>query len=86
MFMSLFSGMVDIHVRNIETIHKIRDSEILSKVFDNLTIGVNVVSLESYNDIAEYISKLSIEEAKKITLSDVINNIGQYIDNSGRLV
>ncbi|MDD3474440.1 MAG: hypothetical protein PHP08_00870 [Candidatus Dojkabacteria bacterium] len=84
--MSLFSGMVDIHVRNIETIHKIRDSEILSKVFDNLTIGVNVVSLESYNDIAEYISKLSIEEAKKITLSDVINNIGQYIDNSGRLV
>ena len=83
MYMLAFPGMVDIHVED-KFKEIIRKDKVRNLVFDTLTVGVNVTSLSTYNEIAKVISET--ENPKTITLGEVIKQTGCYLDNSGTLV
>lgn len=86
MYAFYFEDLIWQHVKNEKTVEKIKSNPILLKIYNNLTIGVNVTSLEAFNDVAEYLVTLTDEQAKKITYGDVIKAVGCYEDRSGYLV
>jgi len=86
MYMFLFLDLVWNHVEDESVKDKIENSPVLHNIFENLVIGVNVVDISYYNDIAKYISGFTDEEAKNLTYGDVIKNVGEYYDSSGALV
>lgn len=83
MYATFFEDLTWQHVKDPNIVEKISKNPILLQLYNNLTIGINVVSLDCYNTIAEYVAGLSDEDAKKVTIEDVIKNVGNYIDNSG---
>lgn len=89
MFMFVFEGMLENHIRDNDARKKITDEGKVNNpyknVFENLLIGVNIIHTDVIDDIAVYLSNLSEEEIEKITLEDVIKNVGNYIDTSGYL-
>lgn len=89
MFRFDFPYMLRIHVSDADALKKVTDDRIdnLHKiVFENLLLGVNIINPEVINTIAVYLSKLSDNELKVLTLKDVEKNIGIYTDYSGYLV
>ncbi len=86
MFLFLYPEMLDVHVCDKKALDKIASDFDYRLAFDNLLIGVNIVSTSYINDIAVYITSLSKEDLLKVTLSDVVKAVGNYEDTSGRLV
>lgn len=81
-----FEGLVRNHL-NKDTLEKFDKSSNMRKtIFNNLTLGVNVVSVGIYQDVAAWLLTVPEEKLKELTIEDVIENVGDYIDNSGYLV
>jgi len=86
MFTVLWEGLTWQHVDNKKIEERIKNNPVMLQVYNTLTIGVNVRSLSAYNDIAEYLITLTDAQLKKITMDDVFESVGEYIDSSGTLV
>lgn len=81
-----FEGLVRNHL-NKDTLEKLDKSSNMRKtIFNNLTLGVNVVSVGIYQDVAAWLLTVPEEKLKELTIEDVIENVGDYIDNSGYLI
>lgn len=86
MFMLLFEDLISNHVEK-DTLEELNKSPDVRKViFNNLTIGVNVIDTEAYQKIAAWLLTVPEDELKKITLEDVVKGVGNYIDETGYLV
>ncbi len=86
MFMSCYKGMVLVHVEK-DTLEKLEKSSNMRKIiFDKLTIGVNVVSTESYQNVAAWLLTVPEEKLEEMTFEDAINGAGNYIDETGYMV
>jgi TRAP-type C4-dicarboxylate transport system permease large subunit len=86
MFMLLYRDMMWNHVEK-DTLKKLRNSSRIRKlVFDNLTIGVNVVGTDVYQNIATWLLTVPENKLRKITIEDVMKAVGNYIDETGNLV
>lgn len=55
-------------------------------IFEKITVGVNVISIEVYQNIAEWLLTVPEENLKKITFEDVEKGAGEYIDGNGVLL
>lgn len=86
MFMLLHRDLILNHVEK-DTLRELEKSSRVRKViFDGLTVGVNVIDTEVYQNIAAWLLTVPEEKLKKITLEDVVKRIGNYIDETGYLV
>lgn len=86
MFMLLFEDLISNHVEK-DTLEELnKSSDVRKLIFNNLTVGVNVMNTKSYQDIAAWLLTVPEDELKKITLEDVIKGVGNYIDKTGYLV
>ena len=86
MFMLLFRDLIWNHIEK-DTLGKLRKSSRVRKlIYDNLTIGVNVVGTDVYQNIATWFLTVPENKLRKITLEAVIKAVGNYIDESGNLV
>lgn len=86
MFTSLFPELV--YSRLEEDTRKQLEtcSEVRRTIFEILTVGINVKSVEVYQNVAAWLLTVQEENLKKITLEDVEKGVGEYIDCTGYLV
>lgn len=85
MFMAMFPGLVYGHLKD-DTIRQLESgSEVRRIIFEMLTIGVNVIGTDVYQDVAAWLLTVPEENLKTITMEDVIKGAGEYVDESGRL-
>lgn len=86
MFMLIHRDLVVNHVEK-DTLEKLeKSSKIRNLVFDALTIGVNVVGTDAYQNVAAWLMTVPEEKLTTITFADAINGAGDYIDTTGYLV
>lgn len=85
MFAALFPELVYGYLK--EDTRKILESssDLRKEIFENITVGVNVISIEVYQNIAEWLLTIPEENLKKITFKDVEKGAGEYIDDRGLL-
>ncbi|MDP2194250.1 MAG: hypothetical protein Q8K36_06970 [Alphaproteobacteria bacterium] len=77
--------MLDVHVTDKKALKKLQEIS-YRKIFDNILVGTNIISLSCINDIAVFVASLNVDKLHSVTFGDVIKAVGQYEDNSGRLV
>ena len=81
----LHEDFIKIHIRK-DTLEQLeKSSNTRRKLFDIITVGVNVVSVESYQKVASWLLTVPEEKLRKITIDDVLAGAGHYIDESGYL-
>lgn len=86
MFTAMFPELIYGYL-NEDTLGELENSsEVRKSIFGKLTVGVNVTSIEVYQDIAVWLLTVPEEELKEITMEDVIKEVGEYVDTSGYLV
>lgn len=86
MFMFSHERAIWRYIEN-DTLEELKKSSNTRKaIFNVLTIDTNVISLRAYQDIAAWLLKVPEDELKKITLEDVIQEVGGYIDKTGCLI
>ena len=85
MFRFLFPAMLDVHVTDKKALKKLEEVD-YRKIFDCVLVGTNIISTDCINDIAVFVTSLTIDKLKTVTFGDVVEAVGQYEDNSGRLV
>lgn len=86
MFMLLHEDLILNHVEK-DTLKKLKkSSRVRRTIFKNLTVGVNVVNTDVYQNIAAWLLTVPEEKLKTITLEDVVKEVGSYIDETGYLV
>ena len=85
MFMATFPGLVYIRLKDDTRRRLESGSEVRRIVFENLTIGVNVIGTDVYQDVAAWLLTVPEENLKTITMEDAIKGAGEYVDESGRL-
>ena len=85
MFVALFPELVYGYLK--EDTRKLLESssDIRKIIFEKITVGVNVTSIEVYQNIAKWLLTVPEENLKKITFEDVENGAGEYIDGGGIL-
>jgi hypothetical protein len=79
----------DLIINHVEkdTLEKLeKSSSTRNVIFDMLTIGVNVVGTEVYQNIAAWLLTVPEEKLKTITFGDALKGAGDYIDETGYLV
>lgn len=83
MFAALFPELVYGYLK--EDTRKVlsSSSDVRKAIFEKITVGVNVISIEVYQSIAEWLLTVPEENLKKITFEDVEKGAGEYIDCSG---
>lgn len=80
MFMAMFPGLVYGRLEE-NTRKEIESSSYVRKtIFETLTVGVNVRDTDVYQELAVWLLKVPEEKLKKLTVEDVIEGIGEYID------
>lgn len=84
-FMAMFPGLVygrleDNTRKEIES-----SSEVRRIIFERLTVGVNIDDTDVYQKLAEWLLNVPEKKLKKLTVEDVIKDIGEYRDLSGYL-
>lgn len=84
--MLLYKDLICNHIEKDTLERLLKSSKIRKTIFDNLTVGVNVVDTAAYQDIAVWLLTVPEEDLKKITLEDVLKGVGNYIDETGYLV
>ncbi len=86
MFMLMHRDLILNHIEK-DTLEKLeKSSKVRNVVFNGLTVGVNVVGTEVYQDIAAWLLKVPEDKLKKITVEDVMKGVGDYVDRTGYLV
>lgn len=86
MFCMFYEDLVKSHLQE-DTLKKIENSsEVRKAIFIWLTVGVNVVSLDAYQDVAAWLLTAPEDKLKALTVRDVVEGAGEYIDGSGYLV
>jgi hypothetical protein len=82
----LFEDLIWNHIEK-DTLEKLKKSSKVRKlIFKNLTIGVNVIDTDAYQNVAAWLLTVPEEKLKMITLEDVVKEVGNYIDETGYLV
>jgi len=86
MFVALFPELIYGHLK--EDTRKILESSSDTRkiIFEKITVGANVISVDVYQNIAEWLLAVPEDNLKKITFEDVEKGAGKFIDESGRLV
>jgi hypothetical protein len=70
-----------------DTLEKLeKSSRVRNVIFNELTVGVNVVGTEVYQDIAAWLLKVPEDKLKTITFRDAVKAVGDYVDRTGYLV
>lgn len=86
MFMLLHEEMIWNHIKN-DTLEELKkSSDVRKTIFNKLTVGMNVVDMCAYQDVATWLLTVPEEKLKKITIGDVVKGVGSYIDATGYLV
>lgn len=86
MFMLLHEEMIWNHIEKGTLEELKKSSDVRKVIFNKLTVGVNVVDTNAYQDVASWLLKVPEENLKKITLEDVVKGVDSYIDTTGYLV
>lgn len=86
MFMALFPEIVYSHLREDTRKQLETGSEVRRIIFEMITVGVNVKSMEAYQDVATWLLTVPEKNLNKITLGDVEKGAGGYIDYTWHLV
>lgn len=86
MFMVMFPELVSGHLKE-KTRKQLKSSSHLRRcIFDKLTVGINVMSTEDYQKVAEWLLTIKEDKLHEIIMDDVFTGVGNYIDESGILV
>jgi len=86
MFVALFPELVYSYLKE-DTRKALESSSDVRKItFEKITVGTNVVSVNVYQNIAEWLLTVPEDNLKKMTFEDVEKGAGEFVDESGRLV
>lgn len=85
MFMAMFPGLVYMRLEDDTRKQLESGSKVRRIIFERLTIGINVIGTDVYQDVADWLLTVPEENLKTITMEDVIKGAGEYVDESGRL-
>lgn len=86
MFMLLHEELILSHIEK-DTLEEFeKSSDVRKTIFNNMTIGVNVVDMKAYQDVVAWLLTVPEEKLKEITFADVIKGVGNYMDGTGYLV
>lgn len=85
MFMAMFPELVSGHLKGDTRKQLEKSSDVRRIIFERITIGVNVTSVEVYQNIVTWLLTLPEKRLKEMTIEDVTKGAGEYIDESGRL-
>jgi hypothetical protein len=86
MFMLMYEDLIWNHIEK-DTLEELnRSSDVRKLIFNNLTVCINVINTEVYQNIAAWLLTIPEDKLEKITFGDVIKNVGSYIDETGYLV
>ena len=85
MFMAMFPELVSGHLKEETRKQFEKSSDVRRIIFEKITVGVNVISVEVYQNIATWLLTVPDEKLKKLTIEDVTKGAGEYIDESGQL-
>jgi hypothetical protein len=70
-----------------DTLEKLnKSSEVRKVIFSNLTVCVNVIDTDVYQNIAAWLLAVPEDELKELTFEDVVKSVGSYIGETGYLV
>ena len=86
MYKFLHSEMLDAHVTNEKALKMLNTDIDYRRIFDTVLVGVNLVSTDSINDVAVFLTSLDKKRLIKLTFADLIEAVGQYEDLSGSLM
>lgn len=85
-FMAMFPGLVFARLQEDTRVQIEKSSKVRKIIFEKLTVGVNVDGTDCYQRIAEWLMSVEEDKLRKITMEDVVAGVGDYIDESGRLL
>lgn len=54
-------------------------------IFEKLTVGVNVIGTDIYQELAAWLLKVPEKKLKKLTVEEVVEGVGEYRDLMPRL-
>lgn len=86
MFVAMFPGLVYGHLEDNTRKEIESSSEVRKVIFEKLTVEVNVVGSDVYQQIATWLLTVPEEKLKELTIDDVVDGAGEYRDLSGYVV
>ena len=82
----LHEDLIKVHIEK-DTLEQLeKSSDVRKTIFYNITVGVNVMGVESYQQVAAWLLTVPEKKLKKLTAEDVMKGAGNYIDDTGYLV
>lgn len=85
MFVALFPELVYGYLKEDTRKMLESSSDVRKIIFEKTTVGINVISIDVYQNIAEWLLAVPEENLKKITFEDLEKGTGGCIDESGIL-
>lgn len=86
MFVAMFPELVFRHLNENTRKQIEKSSDMRRCIFEKLTVGMNVMDLEYYQKVAEWLLAVDEDKLRELTFDGAFAAVGHYIDDRGYAV